>query len=163
MLCGLGDCAAPACDCGTKPCGFYLWNHSSTTVVKGQSFQGERGRPLALAPLPLRHAPRAGSRTGVCKRWALGADPIRARVLGAADWFIHSYMFNEVGSSDLVSGFFWDDQWPADGHFGDSNDNIVEVGASRPSPPLGVWRLDARAWAAFIGYGCGGAGPLVLS
>jgi len=78
---GDGDCAAPACDCGTKPCGFYLWNHSSTTVVKGQSFQ---------------------------------------------DWFIHSYMFNEVGSSDLVSGFFWDDQWPADGHFGDSNDNIVE-------------------------------------
>ena len=64
---GDGTCAAPACDCGTKPCGFYLWNHSSTTVVKGQTFQ---------------------------------------------DWFIHSYMFNEVGQSDLVSGFFWDDVWP---------------------------------------------------
>jgi len=77
---GDGNCAAPACDCGTKPCGFYLWNHSSTTVVKNQTFQ---------------------------------------------DWFIHSYMFNEVGQSDLVSGFFWDDVWPENGHFGDSNDNIV--------------------------------------
>jgi len=79
---GDGDCAAPACDCGTKPCGFYLWNHSSTTVVKGQSFQ---------------------------------------------DWFIHSYMFNEVGQSDLVSGFFWDDVWPGPkGHWGDSNDDITK-------------------------------------
>ncbi len=59
---GDGDCAAPACDCGTKPCGFYLWNHSSTTIVKGQSFR---------------------------------------------DWFIHSYVLNEVGMSPLVSGFFW--------------------------------------------------------
>ncbi len=25
------------------------------------------------------------------------------------DWFIHDYMFNAVGSSPLVSGFFWDD------------------------------------------------------
>ena len=23
------------------------------------------------------------------------------------DWFVDSYMFNEVGSSPLVSGFFW--------------------------------------------------------
>eukprot|EP00911_Craspedida_sp_UC1_P001471 UC1_evm1s1110 len=79
---GDGDCAAPACDCGSKPCGFYLWNHSSTTVVKGQTFQ---------------------------------------------DWFIHSYMFNEVGSSPLVSGFFWDDQWPGPGgHWGDAVPNVTE-------------------------------------
>ena len=36
---GDGDCAAPGCDCGVAPCGMYLWNHSSTTVVKGQSFR----------------------------------------------------------------------------------------------------------------------------
>jgi len=79
---GDGDCAAPACDCGTKPCGFYLWNHSSTTVVNGQTFQ---------------------------------------------EWFIHSYMFNEVGKSDLVSGFFWDDVWPgAGGHWGDAVPNVTE-------------------------------------
>ena len=36
---GDGDCAAPGCDCGKHPCGFYLFNHSSTTTVKGQSFQ----------------------------------------------------------------------------------------------------------------------------
>ena len=36
---GDGDCAAPGCDCGKVPCGFYIWNHSSTTVVKGQTFQ----------------------------------------------------------------------------------------------------------------------------
>ena len=41
---------------------FYLWNHSSTAVVNGQTF---------------------------------------------LDWFIHDYMFNTVGSSPLVSGFFW--------------------------------------------------------
>lgn len=55
---GDGNCAEP-CDCGNSPCGFYLWNHSSTAVVNGQTFQ---------------------------------------------DWFVHSYMFNEVGSSPLVSG-----------------------------------------------------------
>lgn len=36
---GDGDCAAPGCDCGKAPCGFYLWNHSSTAVVHGQTFQ----------------------------------------------------------------------------------------------------------------------------
>ena len=35
---GDGDCAAPGCDCGTVPCGFYLFNHSSTAVVKGKTF-----------------------------------------------------------------------------------------------------------------------------
>eukprot|EP00035_Acanthoeca_spectabilis_P023004 m.447099 g.447099 ORF g.447099 m.447099 type:complete len:428 (+) comp19468_c0_seq1:101-1384(+) len=63
---GDGNCLAPGCDCGKVPCGFYVWNHSSTAVVNGQTFQ---------------------------------------------DWFIHSYVLNEVGSSPLVSGFFWDDVW----------------------------------------------------
>jgi len=36
---GDGDCAPPGCDCGTIPCGFYVWNHSSTTVVNNQTFQ----------------------------------------------------------------------------------------------------------------------------
>lgn len=36
---GDGDCGAPDCDCGDGvPCGFYVWNHSSTTVVHGQTF-----------------------------------------------------------------------------------------------------------------------------
>ena len=36
---GDGDCGAPNCDCGDGvPCGFYVWNHSSTTVVHGQTF-----------------------------------------------------------------------------------------------------------------------------
>jgi hypothetical protein len=48
------------------PCGFYVFNHSSTAVVKGQTFR---------------------------------------------DWFINSYMMNDLGSSPLVSGFFWDDVW----------------------------------------------------
>eukprot|EP01049_Picozoa_sp_SAG25_P010233 SAG25_NODE_1097_length_4023_cov_1.143221_5_plen_220_part_00 len=52
------------CDCGTKPCGFYVFNHSSDAVVKGQTFQ---------------------------------------------DWFLDSYMFNEVGADKRVSGFYWDD------------------------------------------------------
>jgi len=80
---GDGDCAAPACDCGSAPCGFYLWNHSSTAVVHGQTFQ---------------------------------------------EWFIFTYMFNAVGSSPLVSGFFWDDFWPGPpGNFPDAGSGkIVE-------------------------------------
>lgn len=36
---GDGNCAAPNCDCGNGvPCGFYIWNHSSTAVVYGQTF-----------------------------------------------------------------------------------------------------------------------------
>ena len=61
--------------------GFYLWNHSSTTVVNGQTFQ---------------------------------------------QWFIHSYMLNAVGSSPLVSGFFWDDFWPGEsGNFPDSSEGRI--------------------------------------
>jgi hypothetical protein len=79
---GDGDCAAPGCDCGTKPCGFYMWNHSSTAVVKGQTFQ---------------------------------------------EWFINDYILNKVGMSPLVSGFFWDDYWPAPGSFfPDSRPNVSE-------------------------------------
>lgn len=62
---GDGNCAAPACDCGANPCGFYLWNHSATEVINGQTFRdwfidsymfnGERphrarGNPAARPP-----------------------------------------------------------------------------------------------------------------
>ena len=36
---GDGNCVAPGCDCGKVPCGFYVFNHSTTTIVNGQSFQ----------------------------------------------------------------------------------------------------------------------------
>eukprot|EP00927_Polykrikos_kofoidii_P062742 TRINITY_DN57545_c0_g1_i1.p1 TRINITY_DN57545_c0_g1~~TRINITY_DN57545_c0_g1_i1.p1 ORF type:complete len:469 (+),score=24.52 TRINITY_DN57545_c0_g1_i1:64-1470(+) len=37
---GDGDCALPGCDCGKGvPCGFYVFNHSSTVEVNGQTFQ----------------------------------------------------------------------------------------------------------------------------
>ena len=78
---GDGDCAPPGCDCGKAPCGFYLWNHSSTAVVHGQTFQ---------------------------------------------EWFINDYMLNKVGMSPLVSGFFWDDFWPAPGgRFPDSVGSVA--------------------------------------
>ena len=102
---GDGDCAAPAC--GSKPCGFYLWNHSSTIVVKGQTFQ---------------------------------------------DWFIHSYMFNEVGSSDLVSGFFWDDVFPANGHFGDAVPNVTQdCGMTKADLQQGAdaWKKNMAALQAY--------------
>ena len=31
------------------------------------------------------------------------------------EWFLDTYMFNEVGASPLVSGFYWDDTWYAGG------------------------------------------------
>ena len=35
-----GVCAPPGCDCGTKPCGFYMYNHSAAEVtVKGQTLR----------------------------------------------------------------------------------------------------------------------------
>ena len=36
---GYGDCAPPACNCGTKPCGFFVFNHSSDVVIRNASFQ----------------------------------------------------------------------------------------------------------------------------
>ena len=36
---GYGECAPPACNCGSKPCGFYVFNHSSDAVIRGVSFQ----------------------------------------------------------------------------------------------------------------------------
>jgi len=60
---GYGECFPKdnktGCDCGTKPCGFFVFNHSSTAVVNGQTFQ---------------------------------------------QWFLDSYMFNEIGGSKLVDG-----------------------------------------------------------
>ena len=35
---GYGQCAKPACNCGTQPCGFYVFNHSSTAIINGQTF-----------------------------------------------------------------------------------------------------------------------------
>ena len=77
---GYGTCAPPACNCGTKPCGFYVFNHSSDVVIRGQSFQ---------------------------------------------QWFINSYMLSAVGSSPLVSGFFWDDFWHVDGDMGDNTPHAI--------------------------------------
>lgn len=36
---GYGRCAPPACNCGSKPCGFYVFNHSSDVIVHNQTFQ----------------------------------------------------------------------------------------------------------------------------
>jgi len=89
---GDGDCAAPACDCGKVPCGFYIFNHSSTAIVNGQSFQ---------------------------------------------QWFIKDYMINEVGSSPLVSGFFWDDVWNEDCNIHDQVPHTCDdMGLVRHSPEI---------------------------
>mmetsp|Transcript_9606 Transcript_9606/g.29092 ORF Transcript_9606/g.29092 Transcript_9606/m.29092 type:complete len:392 (+) Transcript_9606:177-1352(+) len=95
---GDGDCAAPGCDCGKVPCGFYVWNHSSTTVVNGQTFQ---------------------------------------------DWFINSYMLNEVGRSPLVSGFFWDDVWNAECNIHDQVPNTcIDMGFNCSSNVKGNMSCD---------------------
>ena len=39
------------------------------------------------------------------------SSTVRVRGQSFREWFVHSYMLNEVGSSALVSGFFWDDVW----------------------------------------------------
>jgi len=77
------------CDCGSKPCGFYVFNHSSTAVINGQSFQ---------------------------------------------QWFLDSYMFNEVGGSKLVDGFYWDDTWNPNGVGDDPYPNMV--------PDMGLSQVD---------------------
>ena len=62
---GYGRCTVKdkksGCDCGSRPCGFYVFNHSSDAVINGQTFQ---------------------------------------------DWWLNTYIFNEVGSSKLVDGFY---------------------------------------------------------
>lgn len=81
---GYGLCHPPSgqgCNCGTKPCGFYVFNHSSDAVVNGQTFP---------------------------------------------QWFINTYMFNDIGMSPLVSGFFWDDYWSPSGDMGDNTVNATQ-------------------------------------
>eukprot|EP00039_Didymoeca_costata_P021308 m.344156 g.344156 ORF g.344156 m.344156 type:complete len:509 (-) comp23899_c0_seq1:13-1539(-) len=82
---GYGQCYPTkpntGCDCGTKPCGFYVFNHSSTAIINNQSFQ---------------------------------------------DWFIDSYMLNEIGGSSLVDGFYWDDTWYPGGVGDDPEKGMVE-------------------------------------
>ena len=82
---GYGKCypkdSKSGCDCGTKPCGFYVFNHSSTAVINGQTFR---------------------------------------------EWFLDSYMFNEVGGSELVDGFYWDDTWYPGGVGDDPYKNMVQ-------------------------------------
>jgi hypothetical protein len=50
---GDGDCLAPACDTGSVPSGFYVFNHSTTTVVKGQTFQDCAWQTRVNSPPPL--------------------------------------------------------------------------------------------------------------
>lgn len=91
---GDGDCGAPNCDCGNGvPCGFYVWNHSSTTVVHGQSF---------------------------------------------LEWFKDDYVFDDQGSSPLVSGMYFDDYWPASGGFPDSFPNMTEDMGLTPAMQLQI-------------------------
>ena len=134
---GDGDCAAPGCDCGKAPCGFYLWNHSSTAVVHNQTFQ-------EWCVTVHGHAPRLCFATGRLSQWQACTN-VHARACTSAAAsnyplptnheppsraacvllspssgllvrrFINDYMLNKVGMSDLVSGFFWDDFWPAPG------------------------------------------------
>jgi hypothetical protein len=43
------------------------------------------------------------------------------------DWFVNDFMLNKYGMSPLVSGFFWDDFWPAPGGgFPDALRGVVE-------------------------------------
>ena len=82
---GYGQCFPKdensGCDCGTKPCGFYVFNHSTKVVINGQSFR---------------------------------------------DWFLDTYMFNEVGGNSLVDGFYWDDTWYPGGVGDDPMPGMIE-------------------------------------
>jgi hypothetical protein len=91
---GDGNCAAPNCNCGDGvPCGFYIWNHSSTVVVHGQTF---------------------------------------------LEWFRDTYIFDYQGTSPLVSGFYFDDYWPASGGFPDPYPNMVEDMGLTPSQQASI-------------------------
>ena len=82
---GYGRCTVKdkksGCDCGSRPCGFYVFNHSSDAVINGQTFQ---------------------------------------------DWWLNTYIFNEVGSSKLVDGFYWDDTWYPGGVGDDPEPGMIQ-------------------------------------
>lgn len=56
------------------------------------------------------------------------------------NWFIHDYMLNSVGMSPLVSGFFWDDFWPAVGG------TFPDASAGKVAEDTGLDQ-DHAAWA----------------
>jgi hypothetical protein len=91
---GDGDCGAPNCDCGNNvPCGFYIWNHSSTTVVHGQTFL----------------------------EWFRDDYIFDYQGESTVIWESESHSLtlcgDSLGTSPLVSGMYFDDWWPESGGF----------------------------------------------
>jgi hypothetical protein len=94
---GYGRCTTKdknsGCDCGTKPCGFYVYNHSSTAVINGQTFQVRIGKHRFRAPF-----------SREARSLAMKTHP---ELVLSQEWWLNDYIFNEVGSSKLVHGFYW--------------------------------------------------------
>ena len=119
---GDGDCAAPNCDCGKNPCGFYLWNVSIDFMSAQGAFEpailAERTARIYIAALCLYKWPNYFRLLSFALRQVLHPLSFVSSQLQHSsttvvngqtfqEWFIYSYMFNEVGQSKLVSGFFW--------------------------------------------------------
>ncbi len=99
---GDGDCAAPACDCGANPCGFYVWNASSTAVINGQTFRDWFiDSYSAFCGIAASCAP-----TGALKR-----APLTPFSLTPSHPNTRPPVLNAVGAAPITSGFFWDDVW----------------------------------------------------
>jgi hypothetical protein len=130
---GDGDCAAPGCDCGTVPCGFYIWNHSSTTVVNGQTFQD-----WFVNDYILNHA--------------VGRSPL---VSGTLTHYNHTHCTHthctHPHCTHMVSGFFWDDVWNPDCQIHDQVKNTCEdMGFTKGDPRLVQLTKDYQANMAVL-------------
>ena len=54
------------------------------------------------------------------------------------EWFKDDYVFDDQGSSPLVSGMYFDDYWPASGGFPDSFPNMTEDMGLTPAMQLQI-------------------------
>ena len=76
-------------------------------------FEFPASRPGGLAPNPTAAGCCLAGHT--CSRLPRCHPPCVRVGVGVGTRFVHDYMLNKVGMSSLVSGFFWDDFWPAPG------------------------------------------------
>ena len=52
------------------------------------------------------------------------------------EWFIDTYMFNDIGSSPEVHGFYWDDTWYPGGVGDDPEHGMIKDMGLTPSDLL---------------------------
>jgi len=162
---GDGDCAAPNCNCGSVPCGFYFFAHDSTTIVNGQSFGDwfkdtyifdSQGRsPLVSGFYFDDYIPATGGFPDPYPNMTedMGLTPDRQRQLAAAYEKNMAAVYDEV----LARGMFsWQQLWNGQGDPASKNgcctSPLVKPGATCASTLRSLCSASSPAQTRYMKY-----------